>query len=80
MQWILPPPKATSFVCTPTTSRSGNILLHLFDGDCVVFVAVLRQDDRAVDDQEVHIRRDADLAVLTRDSALHGVDGIRTLE
>ena len=25
MQWILPPPKATSRVCTPTTSRSGNI-------------------------------------------------------
>ena len=25
IQWILPPPKATSRVCTPTTSRSGNI-------------------------------------------------------
>ena len=28
-----------------------------------------------VDDEEVHIRRDADLAVLTGDGALHGVDG-----
>ena len=58
----------------------GEHFLHLFDGDCVVFVAVLRQDDRAVDDQKVHIRRDADLAVLAGDGALHSVDGIRALE
>ena len=58
----------------------GEHLAHLFDGDCVVFVAVLRQDDAAVDDEEVHIRRDADLAVLTGNGAFHSVDGIRALE
>ena len=58
----------------------GEHFLHLFDGDCVVFVDLLRQDDRAVDVLLFNLRRDADLAVLTGDGALHGVDGIRALE
>ena len=54
--------------------------LHLLHGERVVRVAVLRQDDAAVDDEEVHIRRDGDLAVLARDGALHGVDRRRALQ
>ena len=54
--------------------------LHLLHGKRVVFIAVLRQDDAAVDDEEVHIRRDGDLAVCARERALHGVDRRRALK
>ena len=80
MQWMLPPPKATSRVCTPTTSRSGNISCTCSHGEQVVLVAVLWKDDRAVDDQEVHIRGDAHLAVLAGDRPLDGVDRLRPFE
>ena len=80
MQWILPPPKATSRVCTPTTSRSGNISCTCRTARASFSSPYLGQDHAAVDDEEVHIRRDADLAVLTGDGALHGVDGLGSLQ
>ena len=80
MQWMLPPPKATSRVWTPTICRSGNICCSLLDGQLVVFIAVLRGDDGPVDDEEIHIRGDADLAVFPGYGTLHGVDGLGALQ
>ena len=55
-------------------------LLQLLDGQPVVFVAVLGGDNGPVDDEKVHIRGDADLAVFPGGGALHGVDGLRPLQ
>lgn len=55
-------------------------LLQLLDGQPVVFVAVLGGDNGPVDDEKVHIRGDADLAVFPGGGALHGVDGLCPLQ
>ena len=48
--------------------------LNLFQCQCIVFVFVLRNDDTAVYDKKVHVGRDADFAVFSRDSSFDAVD------
>ena len=63
-----------SYAHDPALGEHGLYLLH---GKPVVFVAVLRKDDAAVDYQKVHIRGYRDLPILTRKRALNIIYGIR---
>jgi len=54
--------------------------LHLLHRQSVVLVAVLGENDGAVDNQEVHVRGNGNLAILSGNGSLHRVDGGRALQ
>ena len=74
MQCTLPPPSTISRPGTVTTSRSGKAPAMISLRHVVVGVVERRQDDAAVDDEEVEVGRGGLVAGPPRDRALGAVD------